>query len=337
MSYKPDSAKILAHMKKLPTALDLDRARAWWPKYVFRLDHVENAARILNSGRVLSRMQAKLNNVIVHDSAAQSYIQNLDPNLQDYVRMYFRPLTPTQYRNEGIRPKGKIELGAHMPVPIFLLFSSDILTLDGVHFVEGRLNKDTAIGASIEFLQSLDFGDVYHNTSVGSLQSSPPRRSQILNARHSEVLIGQELDLQYLRHIVCRSTAERETLINLLESSALDRCKQLISVAPNHIKLFNKLGTFVEECESSSTQVRFKFYSSVLDRSWRGPFDLRITWQCFDEQVPEYTRRDFYVDDKRLILDVPGNFDDYRINLQLNGDLVYVGRFHAREHIGDPF
>ena len=337
MSHKLDSERILNHMSGLANALSSDKERAWWPKYVFRFDHVQNAARILNSGHVLSRLKAIRKGVIIHDSAAQSYVRELDPNLLDYVRLYFRPLTPTQYRNEGIRPRHKIQHDAHMPVPVFLLFSSQILTLDDVHFSKGRLYREASIGSSFEFFRGLDFAKIYHNTYVDPLGSSSSTRSEILNARHSEVLIKQELDLHYLKHIVCRSIPEKETLINLLEPSTLDKWRDRIRVAPNHTRLFNKLGTFVEECELDLTHIRLKFYDNVRSETWRGPFDLDITWQCDSEQVLGYTRSDFLISSKRLKLNFPEATGDYCVRVRLNGDLAYFGKFLIEEYFDDLF
>lgn len=337
MLHKLDSERIVNHMRELAKALASDKARAWWPKYVFRFDHVENAARILNSGHVLSRMQANLDGVIIHDSAKQSYVRKLDPDLQDYARLYFRPLTPTQYRNEGIRPRHEIRDGAHMPIPVFLLFSNQVLTLEGVHFSKGRLASKHSIGSSFEFLKGLDFVNIYHNTYVDPLGYGSSTRPEILNARHSEILIKRKLGLHYLKHIVCRSAPEQQTLINLLEPSTLDKWRDRIRVAPNHSRLFNKLGTFIEECELDLTQIRLKFYDNVRSDSWRGPFELNTTWKCGGEQVLSHTRSDFFVSSKRLIFNLPEWLDNYCVQIRLNDDLAYSGQFRIQENRDDPF
>lgn len=337
MSHKRDSQRIVDYMSELANALSADKLRSWWPKYVFRLDHVENAARILNSGHVLSRKQASLDSVIIHDSAAQSYVRKLAPELQDYVRLYFRPLTPTQFRNEGIRPKHEFKYGAHMPVPVFLLFSNKILTLEGVQFSKGRLVSEDSIGNSFEFFKGLKFANVYHNSSVGPLGSEPSKRSEILNARNSEVLIKHKLDLAYLKHIVCRSVPEQETLINLLEPSSFDTWKDSIRVAPNHVTLFNKLGTFVEDSELKSTRSRLKFYDNIRATSWRGPFNLDINWHREGQNILKHNQDSYFVKSKWLGFKLREELNDYSIKVRLNGDLAYLGKFHAREHFDDPF
>jgi hypothetical protein len=56
---------------------------------------------------------------MIIDNASRNVMANTDPYVRDFVRLYFRPQTPTQYRNEGIRPKNMRELESHCPVPVF--------------------------------------------------------------------------------------------------------------------------------------------------------------------------------------------------------------------------
>ena len=53
MPRKGDADEILELMQQLPSSLGLDRNRRFWARWLFRSDHVENAAAILNSGRLL--------------------------------------------------------------------------------------------------------------------------------------------------------------------------------------------------------------------------------------------------------------------------------------------
>ena len=134
---KHDADSIQAFMQGLASTLGLDDKHRWWPNWLYRSDHVENAAEILNTGELLSRSAAELSDRIVKDSASQQHVDELTESQRSYVRLYFRPRTPTQYRNEGIRPDGKIWNGAHMPVPVYLLFGSQLLQETGVRFCEG--------------------------------------------------------------------------------------------------------------------------------------------------------------------------------------------------------
>lgn len=126
---KHDADEILEHMQQLPSSLGLDRSRRFWSRWLFRSDHVENAAKILNSSRLLSRAAAERGGLIPVDSGSPQYVGQLSPRHRNLVRLYFRPRTPTQYANEGIRPRGRVQYDAHMPVPVYLLFSASLLAL----------------------------------------------------------------------------------------------------------------------------------------------------------------------------------------------------------------
>jgi hypothetical protein len=73
----------------------LGSARAWWPECLFRTDHVEGAAAILNSGKLLSRSRAADLRVMAHDSASPDVISNTSDAWKRFVRLYFRPRSPT--------------------------------------------------------------------------------------------------------------------------------------------------------------------------------------------------------------------------------------------------
>ena len=153
MVLKPDAEDIQDYMRGLAASLSLEGSRRWWTQWLFRSDHVENTAAILNSGKLLSREAAESPHLIVKDSGNPALIRQLTPEQRRYVRLYFRPRTPTQYANEGIRPKDKIEYEAHMPVPVYLLFSIAMLMDEGVQFTRGRFTESAEIGTTAEFLE----------------------------------------------------------------------------------------------------------------------------------------------------------------------------------------
>ena len=324
MPLKRDAEAIRAHMLGLASNLRLEGNRRRWPHWLFRSDHVENAAAILNDGKLLSRAAAERNDVIVKDSASPRHIGGLTREHRGFVRLYFRPRTPTQFRNEGIRPSGNIELGAHMPIPIYLLFSSTLLMEKGVSFTRGRLAPGTEIGDSAEFLRGIKFGDVYHDRGVGAVGGSE-RRSEILNARHSEVIVKDELNLDYVRHIFCRSACERETLLNLLNSEARKRWGQRIHVDEGRRILFYKMGTFVQAADLSDTNVRFMFYANG-EANMRGPFHLRIERKGRGDKRT-YADSNFTVSTEPLRLAIPHPEPQYEVRITMNGDLAYLARF----------
>lgn len=331
MARKADADEILEHMQQLPSSLGLDGSRRTWPNWLYRSDHVENAAAILNSGRLLSRAAAERDEVMRVDSGSPQYVGQLSDRHRNLVRLYFRPRTPTQYRNEGIRPRDRIELDAHMPVPVYLLFAVSLLAEEGVRFSKGRLHEGTAVGGSAKFLKSMDFGDVYHDRAVARLGESY-RRPEILNARHSEVLVEGELSLKKLRHIVCRSAPERETLLNLLSPAARLRWGKRIRVDKGDRRVFQKRGTFVEKAELSSSGSEFLFYSNT-EAEMRGPFDLRVE-RTVGRRTTSAGIEEFVVSSRRIVYQLSPPAARYRVRVLLDGNLAYLGEFdeaHGQE------
>ena len=323
MPLKADADEILNHMQQLPSGLRLGGNRSRWPYWLFRSDHIENTAEILNRGQLLSRSRAELANLIRVDSGSPHYVAHLSSEHRNMVRLYFRPRTPTQYRNEGIRPSHGIEYEAHMPVPVYLLFTSTLLADQDVAFTKGRLEETAEIGDSAEFLESINFADVYHDSPV-----SGPRRATILNARHSEVVVEGALSLQKLKHIVCRSAPERDTLLNLLSEQARQRWLNSVHTDEGDRRLFFKRGTFVQGVSLSNVDSRFSFYLSD-EREMRGPFDLRVEWRLSGQRTTAHLKN-FIVSYRPVVCSLPRPAPSYRVRVFLDNNLAYSGEFDEK-------
>ncbi|MBD3234105.1 MAG: DUF4433 domain-containing protein, partial [candidate division Zixibacteria bacterium] len=109
MKYKSDRAEIAKFIDDLRKKPWLGKARSWWPKYVFHFTDVNNAIKIINDGCLHSRARMETKGGIPCDIASPDIIASTDVEYKNWVRFYFRPRTPTQYRNEGFRPKDKHE------------------------------------------------------------------------------------------------------------------------------------------------------------------------------------------------------------------------------------
>lgn len=311
-------------MAGLPDALGLGKQRQWWPQCLFRSDHVENAAQILNDGRLLSGAQAEQSGAIKHDSGSREHIGQLTDQQRDCVRFYFRPLTPTQYANEGIRPAHAIEYGAHMPVPVYLLFSTQVLEYEGVEFSKGRLALGTETGGSHEFLSSIDFREVYHDGPVSAAGR------HILNARHAEAVVTGSVGLDHLMRVVCRSVAERDTLLCLMTDEARRRWKDRVVVDQGRVRLFFKQrGTFLRDVVLDQDKLTLRFYGNIL-RDYSGPFGLRIVVRS-PSRTMVAERKDYYVDDAPAVFELGTVLARYHARVTMNGDLAYAGECRGRQ------
>lgn len=105
--------------KNLPTD------RKWWPDYFYHFTDIHNAVNIIESGWIYSREQAQAKDIMVNDNASRVDIDMTGDDKKTFGRLYFRPLTPTQYHNEGFKPEivRQSDINASCPVPVFFLLS----------------------------------------------------------------------------------------------------------------------------------------------------------------------------------------------------------------------
>jgi hypothetical protein len=221
LNEKQDAKEIRAHINTLKQSKWLGSARNWWPNYLFHFTDIQNVVGILARGELLSRAEAKASGQLVTNGASPEVIDQTEDRWKDYVRLYFRPRTPTQFRNEGFRPVGQRgELGAHCSVPIYLFFdSASVLCRQDTLFSEGNLAAEgVQTYRDAASFKQIPFELVYHDTAFGSQD-----RGTIVFHRNAEVVVPKRLDLSSLQFIWCRSQAEYDTLIYLLPPNTLTR------------------------------------------------------------------------------------------------------------------
>lgn len=296
--------------------------RSWWPRFAFHHTDVRNAAQVLNDGRLLSRSILASRKTLAIDSASPEVMASTAGWVRDYVRLYFRPRTPTQYRSEGIRLKTDLHLGgAHCPVPVFFLFDSgDVLTQTGCRFSNGNLGASSPeVGHSVEFLRTLDFQKIY---SVGP--HDPADRS-ITFSRNAEVIVRDELPLRALARVVARTPAERQTLLGLLDASALRKWQDKI-VIDGRSDLFDRRWTFIERADLSEKIAILYFSPDTLSR---GPFVLHVEVQDLGTSAT-YTYDDAaFLSDPEWALTIPEEVWSYRLSVTLDGHLAFRSDFFA--------
>lgn len=305
---KSDASIIRDRLNALLTATWLGPSRAWWPKYSFHFTDVTNAVNILSGGKLLCRSKGRIET----DIASATVINQTDSIWKDYVRLYFRPRTPTQYHNEGFRPLNNRGVHqAHCPMPIFLLFDShDLLTRETTHFSDGNVAAfSPQIGTDANFFSALPFEKIYHDSSLGESE----KRSVIYH-RHAEVLIPNELDLSSLKWIACRSEAELRTLTHLLPFDVWTKFQDKLKIVR---PLFFRRWTFVEKAELGQKLVRIWFNKSAIAPK---PFAayLDITDSVSNQKF--YWKDDSYSADNELIVEIQQFDKDVAYTAKLSFD-----------------
>lgn len=316
---KPDAQAIIRFMSDLEAAPWLGQARQWWPKCLFRTEHLEAAVRILNSGRILSRSAAQAAGVLEFDSASPGVIRGTADQWKTYVRLYFRPRAPTQFVNEGFRPVTHYEYGAHCPVPIVFIFNShSLMSRAGTEFSDGTLAKGARTGGTVEFLRTIPFRDVYHDSWF-----DPGLRNRIIYHRHAEVVVPGEMDLSSLRFVGCRSQAEYETLLYMLTPQARTAWSSRIGLG-TRTNLHYGRWNYVDQVSMDRNTIAFAFNPAC---SVRGPFqfDVQLVDAAGDSYRYQMTKN--LETSFRIQLATVRHPESYQLTLRLDDRIAYKKRF----------
>ena len=259
----------------------------WWPRYIYHFTDVQNAINILKDGVLFSRAEAKKLGRMMVDNASPDVIAQTRLEHTQFVRLYFRPRTPTQYRNEGIRPQKRRELGgAHCPVPIYFCFDAlEILSQDTTEVSSGNMGSTRASHSNQrDFFFKIPFQYVFHNRAF-----SPEMRDEIVFRRNAEVLVPDKLSLEpSLKFLTCRSVAERQTFLHLLPHKIASRWQERIRLGEQGF--FERKWTYVEEVVVVEWDVTFRFNPSTLTP---GPFDVRMEYREHNTRSPIVWHKSF--------------------------------------------
>lgn len=240
----------------------------WWPKFAFHYTDVTNAASILSSGYLYSRANATHLRVMKNDNASRQVIDMTSPSVTSNVRFYFRPLTPTQYYNEGYKHtklRYSQDKNANVPVPVFFLFKLDkLLSLPGIQFSEiSQAGHGAKLCSGIEAFSKLNFDYIYDN----SYENFDTTKTY----RHAEILHPDSMKIDSsLSHILCRNSIDRTTLLNLLlQSKNLEAFKKYHPL----IKVYNQdtfecNGIFITECTYLNNKISISFSDTYASKRY---------------------------------------------------------------------
>ncbi|CAF1034767.1 unnamed protein product [Didymodactylos carnosus] len=208
-----ENAQLLSKLNPIPnepselflTCLNMQNAP--WKGYVYHYTHIENAVSIFKEGRLKCR-----NNVAnFKDSAAYDVIEQTRREVKDYVRFYFRPLTPTQFTNEnlgGMKDTERFGNDPICPVPIFIKIPlSEIFRQTDIEWkvsLGNMARKLVVSGNTRNIIQQFDFNGVYQTTLT----------TRQFASSQQEFLIKSQLKLDDLKEveILCQDSTAEECL-----------------------------------------------------------------------------------------------------------------------------
>ena len=193
---------------------------------------------------------------------------------------------------------------------------------DDCRFSDGNLAATGIQGlrSTAEELAAFDFRKIYHDS---------PHNDRTINFhKNAEVVVLNELDLSALKFIVCRSPAEKETLLNLLPKDIFNRWSSKI-VIDTKVNFFFRKWTFLQTAELTSKYAVFTFSPDTTEA---GPFRLKITRTGIEEK--SFEDEAFYSNERFAIGFIEEHLV-YKIEVELDGNLIYNGRFDGSDEI--PF
>lgn len=300
----------------------VDPSKRWWPETLFHFTDVHNAVNILKSGKLFSRKYLLDNGGMKNDNASPEIIGLTNDEWKNYVRFYFRPRTPTQYHNEGFRPKNQRTLGgAHCPVPIFFLFESlPILSMKESKFSTGNLAANYPVYNTGRDFEEMPFNYIYHEGSFDRYTES-----YITSHRQAEVIVPNYCTLDHLRLIVCRSSAERETLIDLLPYDTYQKFRHKI-VVDTRLNLFNSDWMYIDRVTMTKEEIVFSFNQGSRVVS---PF------KAYFEIIENKTNRlsvwgdDNFLKKPNFTMSITNlnHTEDYKIKFYLEDELAYSNSY----------
>lgn len=229
----------------------------WWTKFAFHYTDITNALSILQEGVLYSRLDAQSKHLMKNDNASYQVIDITSLDTLSYVRFYFRPLTPTQYNNEGYKHPSlrfSSDAKANVPIPIFFAFNLEkLLTDPKVMFSEmTQAGAGSPRFSGEEHFARLPFEKIYSDGYV---------EDDIRKYRHAELLYPNSYPINNsLEAILCRNEFEQSMLLSLLRKSnekLFYKYKPIIKVCRE--KMFEKNGLFIQDINLDGNKISIMF------------------------------------------------------------------------------
>ena len=318
---------------------------SWWPDYLYHFTDVHNVVSILYNGWIYSRSQATANHTMVNDNASRAVIEATRNDNKGYARLYFRPLTPTQFHNEGYKPVEvrKSDINASCPIPVFLCLGvNETLQLPGTKFAErGISGLHNDIKEGLEEFKKLEFSKIYHDGWFG------PEDREIIEYRHSEVIRegGFPIGL-LLKWIICRTQAEKETLLFLLRQCSTrlyNTYKDRILYEPR-LRCFYNNGIFIKAVDIIDNVLIVSFndseqrYKNEDIKQVQVLVKIEVAYKTADGAVVEvengYAGFDYYtIRSCNMNLKYSGQYERIRVKVELNDISMYENEIDTRNRL----
>lgn len=322
---------------QIKTGIEGTNKKAWL-NYCYHFSHVENIISILEDGQLLARSEVIQLNKMVSNNASEEIINRTHSKYKEFVRMYFRPQSPTQYHNEGFKTKEQLKLSsldAQCPVPVFLFFNIEkVLNHPQVYFSEKSLasSGEVKLYNTPEEFKALPFEKIYHDRRM-----TQSERVSIVGHRHAEIIVPTRLPIdEYLEKIVVRSPAEKETLLSLMNDEIKNKYSYLIQTDSTQDVFFNRW-TYLHEVNLQSTGLALVLRMSTESNNNKAiQFDLELEFEFGNGDILLKTHTiPNWVAMPKISFNFQNPKEVYWVRIKFDGHLMYSGIYKKEENL--PF
>ncbi|MBE7706212.1 MAG: DUF4433 domain-containing protein [Cyanobacteria bacterium SIG30] len=183
----------------------------------FHTTSFENFVEIMTCKKIFSRAELQKAGIKFSDIALDDVIDKTRQPIKNYVRFYFREKTPTNYDNEGIKPKSVLELEtnfkAHSPNPVIMIFDHNIaFDNQNVFFARGNASRNkTKFTNKINQLRDFEWEQIFHNQAI----IEENLKDLIINMRNAEIMYPNFISIDKIVKIIFRNVCDYERAIYL--------------------------------------------------------------------------------------------------------------------------
>lgn len=305
-SEKRDTAAFRRHIADLRRSEWLG-SRYWWTYFLFTCLDIMTVVDTLKAGAL--RSQAKVSG-------------RSNSRRDETVPLYFRPRTPETWAAEGIRPLEQRRAG-ECALPVYLLFDLEaVICQQDVRFSAGDPLVTKKTYATASAFGELPFEMIYHDSFVRA-----DEREEVMQSRRAQVIVPQQVGLESLQFIWCRSSAEYETLRSLLPEDVWKQWRDKVTARTDQA-LFHRRWTYVENVLLTPGQIRLNFNAAAAETDRK--FEAHVEIETDSGQKLEWRDETLVaVDDLTLDLAVLDQPEAYTFKLYLDDTLAYSGRYQA--------
>lgn len=240
----------------------------WWPRYAYHYTDIRNAVSILESGLLYSRYDAARLGLMKTDNASSQVIDNTESDVVKSVRFFFRPMTPTQYHNEGYKhPQLRYERDSsgNCPVPVFFAFNlvSLLKQPEASFSPSSRAGFSPTMHTGIDEFIKLDFSQIYKNGPMTNpIEEKAFRQAEI--AHSSPFQIDTCLET-----ILCRNEFEQNMLLSMIARKSMGtyrKYRDKIKVCRQNMFQYN--GLYISNCIYSENKLSIVFADTYEKRRY---------------------------------------------------------------------